>query len=59
MSSCRAKSEGPGSEHPSPWYTGQHGLVLRNIQPLAAPVPCRGALGLWNVPADVATEVER
>ncbi len=31
-----------------------HHLVLANVRPLAEPVPCRGALGLWRPPADVA-----
>ncbi len=31
---------------------------LGNVRPLAAPVPCRGALGLWTPPADVLAAVE-
>lgn len=35
----------------SPWaIPGQHHLTLRNPRPLAEPVPCRGALGLWRAP---------
>lgn len=49
----------PGNDTTSRWYTGQYGLVLRDVRVLATPVPCRGALGLWHVPADVAAEVER
>lgn len=29
-------------------------LVLEDIRPLAKPIPCRGALGLWTPPADIA-----
>ncbi len=28
-------------------------LVLENPRPLADPIPCKGALGLWTPPADV------
>lgn len=31
-----------------------HHLVLADIRPLAEPLPCRGALGLWKLPPDVA-----
>jgi hypothetical protein len=36
---------------------GRFGWVLADIQALAEPVPCRGAQGLWPVPADVAAAV--
>lgn len=29
---------------------------LYKVKPLAAPVPCRGALSLWEVPAEVAAQ---
>jgi hypothetical protein len=32
-------------------------LVLENPRPLLEPVPCRGALGLWTVPAGVDDQV--
>jgi len=32
----------------SPWFCGPYGFVLRNPQPLAKPVFCRGSLGLWD-----------
>ena len=43
----------------SPWFyrprdgTKNFGWVLRNIKPLKKPIPCKGALGLWDVPAPV------
>lgn len=52
-----------------PWgesaYTGadraQHRgvvhLVLEDVRPLAEPIPCRGALGLWRPPAEVEMAV--
>lgn len=41
----------------SEWYCGPVGWVLDNIRPLATPVPCRGAQGLWTLPADVERAV--
>lgn len=32
-------------------------MVLENPRPLAEPIPCRGALGLWTVPAGVDDQV--
>lgn len=34
-------------------------LVLQNLLPLSVPVPVRGALGLWNLPAPVLEEVRQ
>lgn len=47
-----------GQLHPhgalkSPWFFGPFGWILEEIRPLAEPVPCKGALGLWTVPAHV------
>lgn len=41
----------------SPWYTGEVGILFRNVRVLREPVPCKGALGLWTVPADVEARV--
>lgn len=35
------------------WFFGPVGYVLRDVRALATPVPCRGALGFWTLPADV------
>lgn len=43
--------------HPSPWFVGPWGWPLVDVQPLASPVPCRGAQGLWDLPADVERRV--
>jgi hypothetical protein len=32
-------------------------LELANVRQVAVPVPCRGALGLWTLPADVEAAV--
>lgn len=41
----------------SEWYCGPVGWVLDNIRPLADPVECKGAQGLWAVPPDIADAV--
>lgn len=41
-----------------PWgEPDAHHLLLAEVRPLADPVPCKGALGLWRLPADVETAV--
>lgn len=42
--------------HPSVWFEGPYGLVLRNQRPLPF-VPCKGALGLFRVPPEVQEAV--
>ncbi len=42
----------------SPWFTGLYGQVLTNPVLLPNPVPCRGRLGIWDVPDEVAREIE-
>jgi hypothetical protein len=39
--------------HPSPWFVGRFGFVFKDARPLPL-VPCRGQLGFFDVPADVA-----
>jgi hypothetical protein len=42
----------------SPWAVqGQYHWRLGDVQPLAEPVPCKGRLGLWDLPADVEAAV--
>jgi hypothetical protein len=38
------------SESASPWFMGDFGFVLRNPVVLPEPIPCKGALGFWEVP---------
>jgi hypothetical protein len=40
-------------ESESPWFFGPYGIRLANPVPLAQPVPCKGALGLFRLPDDV------
>ena len=42
----------------SPWFVGPIAWVLRDVIVLRDSVPCRGAQGLWNLPADVLERVE-
>ena len=37
----------------SPWFCGPIGWVMTDVLVLPEPVACRGAQGLWEVPADV------
>lgn len=41
----------------SPWWSGPCGWVLADVVALPAPVPCRGALGVWRLPPDVEAAV--
>jgi len=40
----------------SPWFTGPFGLVLEDVRPTPV-IFCKGALGLWTVPADVEARI--
>lgn len=39
------------SSHESPWFVGYFGFVVRNPVAFKTPIPCRGALNFWEVPA--------
>lgn len=41
----------------SRWFVGPIGWVLDDVVALAEPVPCKGAQGLWDVPAEVEARV--
>jgi len=43
----------------SPWYSGPYGWVLGDVVKLVEPVPCAGAMGLWELPPGVLAEVRR
>jgi hypothetical protein len=45
------------TESDSPWWIGPIGWVLSDVRALATPVPCKGRLGLWTLPDDVAAKV--
>ncbi len=39
------------------YATGRYGWLLADVVPLPVPIPCRGALGLWRLPADVRAAI--
>jgi hypothetical protein len=43
--------------HPSPWFEGDYGFVIANVKALPEPIPCKGALMFWEVPAELAMRV--
>lgn len=46
------------TESDDPWFEGPNGIVLRDVIVLPTPIPCKGAQGLWTVPADVLAQIE-
>jgi len=38
------------------WFVGPIGWIFEDIQ-LINPIVCRGALGLWNVPQEITTQL--
>jgi hypothetical protein len=50
--------ESIGESHPQHrWFCGPYGWVLDDVVALERPVPCKGALKLWFLPADVERDV--
>jgi hypothetical protein len=47
------------TQYVSPWFAGPYGWVKMDVKALATPIPCRGALSLWTVPADIEAEIRR
>lgn len=45
------------TSHTSKWFAGYYGWLVRNLVVLPQPVPCRGARGLWSVPAAVLEQM--
>ncbi len=39
------------------WWAGPVGWVLEDVRRLPEAIPCRGAQGLWDVPADIAARL--
>ncbi len=51
---------GYADESDSPWYVpGSLAILVRDPQPLAKPVPAKGALGWWTVPEPTLSQVRR
>jgi hypothetical protein len=36
-----------------------YGWVLGSVRKLKRPIPCKGALGLWTVPDNIASNIRR
>jgi hypothetical protein len=53
------------SESRSEWFyrpedgSRNYGWVLEDVTPLPEPVPCKGALSLWEVPPDVVRAIRK
>lgn len=57
VTGCHHWSEDTG-EGCDPWAAvGQYHIEFADVLPLVTPVPCRGWLGLWRLPADVEAAV--
>ena len=41
----------------SPWFFGDYGFLLRNPIALPEPIECKGALGFWDVPEDIVSQM--
>ena len=47
------------TNHRSKWFGGPCGFVLANPRPLAQAIPCKGKLGLWELPRSLFRKVEQ
>ena len=45
------------AEQKAHWYMGKHAYLLDAVEPTSV-VPCKGALGFWNVPQDALQQME-
>jgi hypothetical protein len=54
---CTAVIAAVVRESANPWFAGPIGWVLRDVETLVTPVPCRGMQGLWTVPPQVEAEI--
>ncbi|MDE2106620.1 MAG: ASCH domain-containing protein [Patescibacteria group bacterium] len=45
------------AESDSLWFFGKYGFVLQNPVAFDVPIPCRGALGFWNVPENILPQM--
>lgn len=54
---ARAAARSPLPDDQLRWFFGPVGYVLRDVEALATPVPCRGWQGFWTLPDDVARAV--
>jgi len=48
---------GPFEVYFGDYSDGRYGWLLADIKPLLQPIPCKGALGLWDVPTDTVMAI--
>jgi len=49
--------ERAGADLPGDWYSGPYGYEIAEAAAFPEPIPCRGMLGFWRVPADVIAQM--
>lgn len=59
ITDCICAASGTAKDSGDRWLEGPWAYVLENVIKLPRPVPCKGALGFWRVPADVEAEVRK
>lgn len=37
----------------SPWFVGPYGAMLDQIKAYSEPIPCKGKLGIWDIPNEI------
>jgi hypothetical protein len=42
----------------SDWFYGEYGFLLERVAVLPSPIYCKGALGFWEVPADIERQIK-
>jgi len=52
-----ARVEGFCTQSDSRWFAGPYGWILKDVYVLQEPYPCKGALGLWDVPQEIARDI--
>lgn len=40
------------------WWLGPYAWVLTEFRPVSEPIACNGAQGLWNLPDEIAAQLE-
>jgi len=57
IADCVRLADLPGELVGDPWAFGEWCWLLADVVPLPEPIPCGGGLGLWNLPADIASRL--
>lgn len=40
------------------FFFGPYGFLLDDVRPVVTPIPVRGMLGFWDLPSDIAAQLE-